>query len=230
MRNVRASTVALLMFVLTTNAHADHGQHGIQFSCDRRGADIGVKIFILWNEDLDAFMDANPKGIQDTSTAHIALIEESGRHRRRCTSATRRVQFDLNYDTRRLSISEGSKTILTKTIKFTEQPYELRSSGPHTWLECWGRGESLRCGPLTESESTAPEELERSWGRTGANISELTTLTPDIYSREQKCTHSALAQFRGQYGDAQRVTESGKETSTVRATSAKNTGSALLRG
>ena len=56
------SKVIFLVFFISTDAFADYGSGTAIISCNKNADELTVSTYILWNEDYDAFLSANPLG------------------------------------------------------------------------------------------------------------------------------------------------------------------------
>jgi len=152
-------------------AHADYGYRAIWLVCDSRKDYIEVRPFILWNEELDAYIEKYPAGVAADGTKHTTVfLDNDTSYSRECLTSARRVEVAIGTrDT--LTITENDKLVTVKEINYvwfaSGQEYRLRSDVSMKWQECSGASEGafghpLECGNLTKSRTTNEDDIEAS--------------------------------------------------------------------
>jgi hypothetical protein len=151
---------------------ADSGSRAIWLVCDANKNYVEVRLFILWNEDLDAYLANHPSGIAEDGTKQTTVFEDTDRsYYRECLAGNRRVEVSVDQmDT--LKITENKKPVAVKKIDYVwfagGQEYVLKSSALSKWMECTGGIDGsveppLECRGLTNSETTNSEDIRANW-------------------------------------------------------------------
>lgn len=157
---------AVLISIIPACANADYGQSAVTFECHQREDTFILRLYILWNEDLDSFQRDHPSGTYRSNSREISIVDTNKkRYIRTCRTSKRFVEVSIFGRT--LIVKEANKTIAAKKIDYvwaaSGQRYTISSDGKHEWSECSdgvdGAIQSIGCAPLTDSETTNDDDI-----------------------------------------------------------------------
>jgi hypothetical protein len=171
---LRPAWVVLLLTVVATEACADVGAGAITITCDAAHDFVEVRLHILWNEELESFRAQHPQGTSAAGSNYTTLLEGLGQSYQRSCKTESRVVVATLQGVETLSVTENDVAVATRRIDpmwFTADfEHRLRSTESQSWEECINDkyasfNGKLRCGPITSSTSTSPEEIKERWKR-----------------------------------------------------------------
>lgn len=171
-RTATSRFLACLVMLSSTPLLADSGVRAVWVVCDPATNEVEVRLFILWNEDLEAYLKRYPSGFSDVGPKSTKVfISGAGAYSRNCDIDGRRVEIAIdNQDT--LTLAENGHSVATRAIDYvwfaSGQDYRLKSSDLGQWQECTGAidgavGHALECRGLTNAKTTNQEDIEAFW-------------------------------------------------------------------
>ena len=138
----RAITFAVfaLLPVFPVSVWADYGLTAVRMECDGTSGVFRFEPTIIWNDELDAFLTKNPKGVWSDGLRTVILVEKW--HKRldfTCHLRDRPIRAFVD-NQRRLRIVDSGQIVLDKRIgsvwDFSGGEYWLRSTTTKAWSEC----------------------------------------------------------------------------------------------
>lgn len=169
---VEVALFASLLSVVATPARADVGAGALTITCDAETDFVGVRLHIVWNEDLDSFLAQNPSRSRMAKPAFTILLDSIGdSYKRTCKTKSRVVVTTIQHG-QELSVTENGATVAQRHIDSMwfslDFEHRLQSRKSRSWEECindvYGSfNGKVRCGPVTSSVSTNPKEIEGKW-------------------------------------------------------------------
>lgn len=161
-----------LTFFATSQAFADYGQKAIWMVCDANKNYVEVRLFILWNEELEAYLANHPSGIAKEGKKQTTVFLDAKKHYSiGCVAGGRHVSVSVD-QMNTLTINENKKPVAVKTIDYvwfaSGQEYIIKSNSSSNWMECTGGIDGsleppLECRKLTNSNTTNSEDIKAHW-------------------------------------------------------------------
>ena len=158
-------------------SYADYGSSTITVTCNPSQDTFSVTPSIMWNEELDSFMQSHPDGEYRVGNSYTKVFEGVDRtFNFSCKTGHRTLGIQISKDWTGtkdiLVVREDNQAIAEKVIDYVwfaaGEAYRVESSRPGTWGECCGAedgavGEPLRCGRLTTSKTSNCDEVKPLW-------------------------------------------------------------------
>jgi len=164
--------VASLLSVIATPANAGVGAGALTITCDAETDFVEVRLHIIWNEDLESFLAQNPSRSRTAKPTFTILLDSIGEsYKRTCKTKSRVVVAAIQYG-QELSVAENGAAVAQRHIDSMwfslDFEHRLQSTKSRLWQECindvYGSfNGKVRCGPVTSSASTNPNEIQDKW-------------------------------------------------------------------
>ena len=148
-------------------AYADYGQRAIEVVCNTKENRLEVRPFIMWNEDLEQFMQNHPSGVDKNVDGITQVFDRfNPNFIYQCTLKKSKYQISIDFNT--LDISLNDQAIIRKEIDYVwvayGELYKLELKSDRKWSECSGGDVGtvlppLTCVPLTKSKTTDCDDV-----------------------------------------------------------------------
>jgi hypothetical protein len=154
-------------------ASADNSETAVGIYCDPTHDKIEISPYLIWNQEPDT-SGANHWDPRTLIPFVHAAILSGPEDSFTWTCRTRTRTIVLKASTSWLTVSENRRQVTYKMIERVlidgTAEYRLRSSKKGQWQECVADNPlgddvppALRCGPLTVSDTTDPDDVEQFW-------------------------------------------------------------------
>jgi hypothetical protein len=167
--------IAALASQCASPARADHGQDALTILCDQRGENFELRLFILWNDELDAYLASHAAGAskEPNRFTKVFLDNRDKKFSRSCRLKSAVITLDLK--DKYLSIIANKVPVVARRLDYRwfkiGRVYAFRLSKGKEWEQCaWIDADPPSCRVLENSEPADTEEKNAigRWNEDGA--------------------------------------------------------------
>jgi hypothetical protein len=160
----------MIYIAFISKSYGDYGSTALDITCDAESGYFKIEPKILWNEEYENFLSANPNGVEESGKKSVYLMEKviPLKFNESCVLGDRIISIESGKgENDPIIIKENDKEIINKLPRWVWGAYGplymLESKSKSNWSECCGHvdfGMACRSPQQKETTECTKEEVE----------------------------------------------------------------------